>query len=140
MLVGFEDAFTDVLADYVSLCPELTNHEVDVIYGFLYQNPGMRTYNVFFRKDGCVKHLGEIGASREIIHRFFDVGRQDIEKLLEVCRQYEHPCPHEIRLIYDAASRQFDAKYGYDDYVEADDGPDSDEVFREWMKEEKNKT
>lgn len=136
MVIGFEDAFIEVLADYVSLCLELMNNDVDVIYGFLYQSPGMRTHNAFFRKNGCVQHFDEIGLSDEIVDRFFDVGFQDIERLLAVCKQYEHPCPHEIRLTYDVVSRQFDAKYGYDDYVEGSKSIDPNKVFDKWMDEE----
>ncbi len=137
MIVGFEDAFTNVQADFVSLCLEFAKNDVDTIYVFIYQNRGMRTFNAFFRKDGAVKTVVDYG-SPDLIGRFFQIGAGDIDKLVAVCNQYEHQCPHEIKMTYDVSTKHFDAQYGYDDYASGDD-MDPDEVFMAWFREERSK-
>lgn len=37
MIKGFEDAFTDLQSEFVSLCMEYTNGSVDKIYIYIYQ-------------------------------------------------------------------------------------------------------
>ena len=137
MIIGFEDAFSEVQADYVSLSLEFVNNEADVIYLFIYQNAEMRTFNAFFRKDGAIKTVVDFGSS-DLIGQFFQLGVQDIEKLLDVSQKYEHPCPNEIKMVYNVKTGSFDAKYGYRDYSVADD-IDPDEVFVQWLNEERSK-
>lgn len=48
----FEDEFTDLQADYISLCLEFTEKKVDEIYVYIYRNEGMRMFNAFFTKNG----------------------------------------------------------------------------------------
>lgn len=139
MVVGFEDAFTNAQADYISLCLELAQMgqiDADVVYGFIYQVPGMITFNVFFRVGEEIKSLGAVG-SDELIDRFFDCGYEDVTKLIEVCDRYEHKCPNQIKMIYNAKTKAFDAEYLYND--SDDDDVDPDEIFFGWMDEEKGR-
>ena len=139
MIVGFEDAFTNAQADYISLCMEFAQIgqiDVDVVYGFIYQVPGMKTFNVFFKVGEEIKSIDDIG-SDELIDRFFDRGYEDVTKLLEVCGRYEHKCPNQIKMIYNAKTKAFDAEYTYAD--SAFDDVDPDEIFFGWMDEERDR-
>ncbi len=139
MIVGFEDAFTNAQADYISLCLELAQMgqiDADVVYGFIYQVPGMITFNVFFRVGKEIKSLATVG-SDEVIDRFFDLGYEDVTKLLEVCERYEHKCPNQIKMIYNAKTKAFDAEYLYNDSDDDDVYPE--EIFFGWMDEEKGR-
>lgn len=136
MIVGFEDALTNAQADYILLCVEfaqVAQIDVDVVYGFIYQVPGMKTCNVFFKVGEEIKSIDDIG-SDELIDRFFDCGYEDIAKLIEVCDRYEHKCPNQIKMIYNAKTKAFDAEYFYND--SASDDADPDEIFFGWMDEE----
>lgn len=42
---GFEDAFTDLQAEFVSLCMEYTNGNVDKIYIYIYQDTSQKMFN-----------------------------------------------------------------------------------------------
>lgn len=137
MIIGFEDAFTNVQADYISLCMEFAQNNVDIVYGYMYQTPTEQTCNAFFRKNGEIKTLNDLGPSDRIFS-FFDAGYEDIDKLMEVCKRYEHKCPFEIRMIYDARTGQFDAHYAYSDPT-ADKDFGAGKLFMDWMEEERNK-
>ena len=63
MIKGFEDAFTDLQSEFVSLCMEYTNESVDKIYIYIYQDtserelyllgilPMMRPLTSFYRSE-----------------------------------------------------------------------------------------
>lgn len=133
MVLGFEDAFTDVQADYVSLCLKLTGDKTDKIYIFIYQGRDMRTFNVFFRSGDNILFADDLAESH-VVDSLYDIGIKDIDKLISVCAQYEHKCPNEIKLTYDVRSSQFDAEYVYEDYMLKDIFPNS--VFDQWIDKE----
>lgn len=138
MIVGFEDAFTEAQADYISLCLELAQNDVDVVYGWIYQQPGMLTCNVFFRKNGEIKTMDDL-ASDEMIDSFYDVAFEDVKKLRDICARYEHKCPNHIKMVYDVRTKHFDANYIYMDAAEIEKVY-PDDVFNGWIEEEKAKS
>lgn len=137
MMIGFEEAFTAAQADYISLCLELVQDDVDTVYGFIFQASGASTFNVFFGKNGEIKTLDDI-ASRDLIAQFFRVGREDIRKLLEICTRYEHKCPNQIKMIYHTKTKQFDANYVYMEPAEIEEASPAS-IFMDWMDEEEDK-
>lgn len=137
MIVGFEDAFSDAQAGYISLCLELLQGNADLVYGFIYQVPGMKTFGVFFRKDGEIKAVEDV-ASDDVIDRFYEVGYGDVKKLCDVCTRYEHKCPNQIKMVYNVKTKQFDADYIYMSETEIEE-VNPDDVFDSWLEEEKTK-
>ena len=111
----FEDEFTDLQADYISLCLEFTEKKVDEIYVYIYRNDGMRMFNAFFTKNGKFVSTADI-ADDDFVYEFLDVGMDDIHKFVELCEEFGKPCPNEFKLIYNVNSGSFDADYGYEDY------------------------
>ena len=135
MFLGFEDAFTDLQSEVVSLCLEFlanANVNAEKIYIYIYQTKRQRMFNAFFNVAGSVVSAGEIG-TEEQSDEFLDVGTDDIERLIALCDKYQHPCPNEFKLVYDVKSKNFDSHYGYEDYSEKDE-VDSVDVFLEWIK------
>ena len=122
-------------ADYVSLCLELVNDDVDKIYIFIYQDVTVQAFNAFFKKDGVIKKTTDFG-SDELIDEFLRIGIEDINKLIEICNKYKQKCPNEIKIVYDVQTNEFNAKYGYQDYVKMGE-KNLDEVLLDWVKEEK---
>ena len=70
MIIGFEDAFTEIQSDYISLCLEYVGNDADEVFAYIYQTSGMRMFNAFFRKDGKVFSAGQLG-SEEASDEFF---------------------------------------------------------------------
>lgn len=136
MILGFEDAFTDIQADYIALCMEYAGQDMDNIYAYIYQTRYERMFNAIFTKDNKTISAGEIG-TREQFEEFYNIGIEDIGRLIEVCTKYNHKCPNELKLSFNVKTKQFDAEYGYEDYSINGD-TSSDEVFFNWYIEIKN--
>ncbi|MEE0873062.1 MAG: hypothetical protein UIH27_06275 [Ruminococcus sp.] len=139
MILGFEDLFTAIQSDTIALCLEyLENSNVfaDKIFVFFYQSSHERMFNAFFKIGDKVKTVGEIAGEYES-EEFLDVGDEDLEKLIEACKKYEHSCPNEFKLVYDVNTESFDADYGYEAYSETSDKSPA-EVFEEWIIQIKN--
>ncbi len=56
--------------------------------------------------------------------------------LLACCEEYGHPCPNELRLIYDTRVGRSDVKYQYQPVLEMEDLSFSD-LFTSWISEKK---
>lgn len=79
---GFEDAFTDLQAEFVSLCMEYTNGNVDKIYIYIYQDTSQKMFNAIFVKGNDVIPAGNF-ADDEASDEFLSIGTKDINKLVE---------------------------------------------------------
>ena len=130
MLLGFEDAFTEIQSKYITLCLDLAKN-VDEVNVFIYQDNVACTFNAFFVQDGVVKMPDQL-APENIVDKFYEIGIEDIDKLIGVCEKYEHKCPNEFKLTYNAKTKHFDAKYGYSNYAEISEITPFD-VFVKWM-------
>lgn len=70
---GFEDAFTDLQAEFVSLCMEYTNGNVDKIYIYIYQDTSQKMFNAIFVKGNDVIPAGNF-ADDEASDEFLSIG------------------------------------------------------------------
>lgn len=139
MLEGFEDAFTDVQAQVVSLSLELlenSNVTADRVYIYMFQNEVQDFFNAFLEKDGRIYWLNDLFSDSEI-DEYFDCGIENIENIIEVCDTYDGKCPNEFRLIYNINTKAFDAEYKYEDFISED--CDVVEIFENWINECKEK-
>lgn len=130
MLLGFEDAFMEIQSGYITLCLDLAGN-VDEVNVFIYQDDVSCTFNAFFVKDGKIKTPDE-SAAESIVDKFYELGVEDIDKLIGVCEKFDHKCPNEFRLTYNTHTKHFDAKYGYSNYAETSELTPFD-VFVDWM-------
>lgn len=134
MKSGFEELFTEIQSDTIALCLEYLENSnvcVDKIFVFFYQSSHERMFNAFFEIGDEIKTVGEISGEREA-DEFLDVGDEDLEKLIETCEKYEHPCPNEFKLVYNVNTGSFDADYAYEAYSENGDKSPA-EGFEEWI-------
>lgn len=138
MKKGFEDSFTDIQSDYISLCLEYGGENIDKVFAYVYQTDTLRMFNAFFEKEGDIVAAGAIGTNEEA-DEFMSVGRDDIDKLRAVCEEYDQKCPNEIRMIYDVKTGKYDATLGYEDYSIKDKTTPMTE-FLNWYRSEKKKT
>ena len=133
MIKGFEDAFTDLQSEFVSLCMEYTNGSVDKIYIYIYQSDTQIFFNAFFAKDKKIYLLND-WFDDDQINDFFDCGVEDVDNIVEVCDTYDGKCPYEFKLSYNVKTKSFDAKYNYDDIAMEND-VDLVDIYKEWQKE-----
>ena len=133
MIKGFEDTFTDLQSEFVSLCMEYTNGSVDKIYIYIYQSDTQIFFNAFFAKDKKIYLLNN-WFDDDQINDFFDCGVEDVDNIVEVCDTYDGKCPYEFKLSYNVKTKSFDAKYNYDDIAMEND-VDLVDIYKEWQKE-----
>ena len=136
MIKGFEDAFTDLQSEFVSLCMEYTNGSVDKIYIYIYQDTSQKMFNAIFVKGKRVIPAGNF-AYDEASDEFLSIGIKDIDKLVELCDMYQCKGPNEYKLELDVATHKFDASYRYDNYTKSGISPVSE--FMSWYEEIKEK-
>ena len=73
MIKGFEDAFTDLQSEFVSLCMEYTNGSVDKIYIYIYQDTSQKMFNAIFVKGKRVIPAGNFDDD-EASDEFLSIG------------------------------------------------------------------
>lgn len=66
MIKGFEDAFTDLQSEFVSLCMEYTNGSVDKIYIYIYQDTSQKMFNAILLKERELYLLGILPMMRPL--------------------------------------------------------------------------
>lgn len=103
------------------------------IYGSLEEHS--TSFNAFFQVNGEVKTLNKVVNNVDAIWEFLDLGESDLQKIREVCKQYQQKRPTEIKIIYDCIKGTFEAKYKYESVCSADTGLDSSDIFMDWVKE-----
>ncbi len=135
----FEDAFMDFQSSLISLCLEVTENNVDVIYAYCSNEKKSKMFNAFVCVDGEVKTISQLGVQRSRVFQFLQVGTVDLEKLDKLCEEYNKPVPREIKMIYDVKTGKFDASYKYEEVCGPKSDKSSGEVFMEWLEEVKNK-
>ena len=131
MKQGFEDRFMDIQSDYISLCLEYAGSGIDKVFACIYQDEALRMFDAFFEKDHQLIFAGRLQTDVDP-EEFFRVGIGDIERLLGTCAEYGHPCPHEMKMVYDVRTRKYDAHFSYEKT------PDNDPRarFLSWLQEE----
>lgn len=146
----FEDYFSELQADIVSICLEYVNNRADVIYIYASYELGEYGVDVFYKINNCVvqKHkvndalqcfeedpelLYDVSRDRQIA--MLDIGNEDLLKINDLCKEFNKEMPTEMKLVYDVANNKLDATYSYDLKYSNDPEKISDHIFDEWFEE-----
>lgn len=144
----FEDYFSALQADMVSICLEYASNRADKIYIYCsYENQSLSSY-FFYNINGTLvkKHrlndaLGpEAGdfsydTSPDRQSAAMDIINEDIEKIHKVCRHFNREMPTEMKLVYDVNGNSLTAKYRYDLVYSNDTEKTASDVAVEWFDE-----
>ncbi len=137
MKPGFEDAFSELQSEYISLCLEYAEGKAEEVFAYIYRTKTMRMFNVFYRSEGRIVAASQLDTSCND-DEFFQMGRDDISKLEEICGKYESKLPNEIKMHYDVKTGKYDADISYKEYSIKDKVTPM-QVFMKWVKDEKEK-
>lgn len=137
MKPGFEDAFSDLQSEYISLCMEYAEGQAEEVFAYVYRTETLRMFNAFFRSGGRVLSAGQLPSSCSD-DEFLELGRSDISKLERICSEYEAETPNEIKMHYDVSTGRFDAHISYENYSVKNKTTPM-EVFLRWFREERSK-
>lgn len=145
----FEDRFSELQADMISICMEYVEDRADKVYVYASCEEGMISGKFFYlinnqyvkcHKVNDVLENGEerYDVSPERMFKVLQIIGEDIEEIEILCKEYERDMPTEMKLIYDANSGKFQAEYKYDLVHTNDDIKTADDFADEWFEEIKN--
>ncbi len=121
----FEDRFSELQADMISICMEYVEDRADKVYVYASREEGVISSSFFYLinnkyvepyklNDALVNGEERYDVSPERGFMVLDILNEDIEKIEVLCKEYERDIPTEMKLIYDVKSGSFKAEYKYD--------------------------
>lgn len=145
----FEDRFSELQADMISICMEYVEDRADKVYVYASREEGVTASDFFYLVNGNYVEphkLNEVlkdgderyNTSAERNYMVLDILNEDIEKIKELCREFNRDMPTEMKLIFDVKSGKFKAEYKYDLVYTHDDVKTASHIFNEWFEEVKN--
>lgn len=119
MKEGFEQIFSDIQTDMVSICLEYVEKRADNIYIYASYEAKTISCDFFYNVNGKIYKKSElpkgydVNANRQM--SCLDIMLDDMEKLISTCSEYEAEMPTEIKIIYDVKNNKLSANYQYDE-------------------------
>jgi hypothetical protein len=129
----FEDEFMDLQSKLISLCLEVTDSKIDVVFAYASIEERSKMFNAFFKVNGDIKTLNQLGLSKSIINQFLILGIGDLEKIRSICKSYNKPTPTEIKMHYDVKTGKYNADYKYNEVCSVRTGVSAGETFINWI-------
>jgi len=147
MTKKFEDYFSEPQTDMVAICMEYSEHKADDIYIYCSYEPNMYAFDVFFKSQDMVVHTHklsdihpEIDTSIERQKAMLAIGNQNFKSIHDICEEYNHDMPTEMKLHYRVKENSLQAKYRYDLIYSNQEMLLPDHIFDEWIEEIKNES
>ena len=142
----FEDYFSELQTDMVSICLEYVSNKADIIYIYGSCEGQIISCDHFYKINGqivqCHKlndiDLGngfkyDVSSSRQ--DKVLTILIEDIEKIENLCKEYKRDMPTEFKLIYDVKDNRLNANHRYDLIYTNDPVKTADDVAEEWFEE-----
>lgn len=145
----FEDRFSELQADMISICMEYVEDRADKVYVYASCEEGIISGRFFYLINNKYVKCHKVNDALEDGDERYDMSRErqfmvlriiceDIEKVKVLCKEYERDMPTEMKLIYDVKSGNFKAEYKYDLVYTNDDIKTAGHIADEWFEEVKN--
>ncbi|AGT43826.1 hypothetical protein [Treponema pedis] len=142
----FEDYFSELQADMVSVCMENVEDRADTVYIYCSCEDNVIASAYFYKINGMVvkRHKlndaiaqgeAEYDVSGERQRMVLDVINSDIEKLMKICKEHNRDMPTEMKLIYDVKNKSLKAEYRYDLVYTNDPVKTASIVSDDWFEE-----
>lgn len=142
----FEDYFTEIQADMVSVCLEYVENKADKIYIYVSFEANVMTPNYFYDIDGSILKKHELNdanngfvydVSCERQKACLKILMEDIKKTVNLCKEYNRPMPTEIKMVYDVNTKELNANYKYEPIYSNHKTKTAYDVANEWIEEVK---
>ena len=145
----FEDKFSELQADMISICMEYVEDGADKVYVYASREEGIISGSFFYCINNKYVERHKVNDALEDEDERYDVSTkrqsmvlriicEDIEKIEELCKEYERDMPTEMKLIYDVHSGKFKAQYKYDLVYTNDEVKAASHIADGWFEEVKN--
>ena len=144
-MAQFEDKFMEVQASMISLALEYVQNQAEKVYIYCISEEALLSFDVFYKINGIVTKMHAVN---EIINKKVDTsknmmvavqrfGLEDIQKMLDVCQEYNREHPTEMWLIYDVQKNSLDSRYSYEGRYDKDEELIPRLEFEKWFEEVK---
>ncbi|CAN7535072.1 immunity protein YezG family protein [Rossellomorea sp. LjRoot5] len=145
----FEDRFSELQADMISICMEYIEERADKVYVYASCEESIISSKFFYlinnkyvkpHKVNDALANGDEGynVSSERQFMVLDILNEDIEKIKKLCLDYEKDMPTEMKLIYDVKSGKFKSEYKYDLVYTNHETKTARQIADEWFDEIQN--
>jgi hypothetical protein len=145
----FEDYFSELQADMISVCREYVQNKADNIFVHCLYEAGVSTCNVFYKINGTVVKRSKVNdaltteekrqlqydVSDERQKQLIHIINDDIAKIATLCKQYSRSMPVEMKLIYDVGKNNMKANYVYDSLYTNNPDKNAKSIFNDWFEE-----
>ena len=144
-MTQFEDKFMEVQTSMISLALEYVQNQSEKVYIYCISEEALLSFDVFYKINGIVTKMHAVN---EIINKKVDTsknmmvavqrfGLEDIQKMLDVCQEYNREHPTEMWLIYDVQKNSLDSRYSYEGRYDNDEELIPRLEFEKWFEEVK---
>lgn len=149
MMSEFEDRFSELQADMISICMEYVEDRADKVYVYASCEEGVISSRFFYLinkqyvkshkvNDAVAKGDEKYDVSPQRGFMVLRIINENIEGIKELCKEYGRDMPTEMKLIYDAKSGKFQAAHKYELIYTHDDIKTAGHIADEWFEEVKN--
>ena len=149
-MTQFEDQFSELQADMISICMEYVEDRADKVYVYASCEEGVVSSSFFYLINNTYVECHKVNDALNIGEEEYDVSQdrqfavldiinEDVEKIKELCKEHEKDMPTELKLIYDVKSGKLQAEYKYDLVYSDDEVKTADDIAEEWFDEVKAK-
>ncbi len=138
----FEDYFSELQADMVSICLEYVNEQAEEIYIYCSYEDDTYSTGFFYKINGKMvkrhkisEELPDCDDSRDMQRRVLRILMDDLEKLQGICKEYDKPMPCEMKLTYNVVVNRLDTKCKYEPVYSFKNDLTADDIEKAWFKE-----
>lgn len=145
----FEDYFSELQADMVSICLENVEDRADTVYIYCSCEDNVIASAYFYKINGMVvdrhKLNDAINPEKEPMYdvsterqgMVMDIINSDIKKLMQLCKEYNKEMPTQIKMIYDVKKNSLKVAYRYDLVYSNDPVKTASNIGDDWFEEVK---
>ena len=142
----FEDYFSEIQTDMVSICLEYVEDRAEKIYIYCSFEEGIVSSDYFYNIKGQIVERHKLNDALSSGENNYDVSVQrqsgvvkvlnmDIKSVLKLCKEYNRDMPTEMKLIYSIEENSLKAEYKYELVYSDDPVKTADDVAMEWFEE-----
>lgn len=143
----FEDCFSELQVDMVSICMEYVEGRAERIYIYCSMENNMISSGFFYKVNGKIVKKNKLNDVIKSGERGYDVSvnrqkgaitiiNEDIQALDKLCQEYQREMPTQIKLVYDIVENKLNADYSYVLIFSEDSSKTAYDVLEEWYQAE----
>ena len=141
----FEDKFMEVQVGMISLAMEYVQNQAEKVYIYAIAD-SLYSFKPFYKINGIVIEMEKVNEvvtktvddSDNMAFALLKYGTEDMQKLQDVCQEYNREHPTEMWLIYDAQKNTLNSRYSYEGRYEKDEELLPNLEFEKWFEEVKS--